>query len=259
LRSSIPIRRAPAPEFSLTARAYEHIRDAILGAQLLPGTPISTRRLAEQLGVSTLPVSKALLRLESEGFVESRPKAGTRVKIPTPAEIRGTYILREALETQAARLFTETATASQRKTLLRKAAALDHAFDRLDPAEPGSTERHERTEREHVDFHIFVATVIQCPQLKEAIERSRVLLFNWLFMTSGRFHRLPPLWHAELAAQLAGTNPHAAAEAMRRHVRYRMDEVIERFQGFSAEALSTRITRGPQKRTVEKIAASRAV
>ena len=48
--------------------------------------------------MSFLPVSEALLRLEFEGLLESRPRAGTRVRIPSPDDVRGHYLVRETLE-----------------------------------------------------------------------------------------------------------------------------------------------------------------
>ena len=65
--------------------------------------------------MSFLPVSEALLRLEFEGLLESRPRAGTRVRIPSPDDVRGHYLVRETLETQAARLFAEVASRADRR------------------------------------------------------------------------------------------------------------------------------------------------
>src|SRR5437879_2002130 len=59
--------------------------------------------------MSLLPVSEALQRLENDGVVESVPRVGTRVCLPTPQDIRERYEIREALESQSARLFAEKA------------------------------------------------------------------------------------------------------------------------------------------------------
>ena len=53
---------------SLSDRAYGAIREEILRGQLRPGTPLSRRRLARELGMSVLPVTDALRRLEVEGM-----------------------------------------------------------------------------------------------------------------------------------------------------------------------------------------------
>ncbi len=104
---------------SLASRAYTEIRHAILTGRLALGTPISRRTLAQDLGMSAVPVSDALQRLEAEGLVESWPRVGTRVRIPTPQDIRGHYVVREALESQSARLFSQKATPEERAELLR--------------------------------------------------------------------------------------------------------------------------------------------
>src|SRR2546421_9533779 len=102
--------RASADSSSLASEAYVVVRQRILRGQLAMGQIISRRKLAAELGMSFLPVSEALLRLEIEGLLESRPRAGTRVRIPTQQDVRGHYVVREALEMQAARLFSEVAT-----------------------------------------------------------------------------------------------------------------------------------------------------
>src|SRR5678810_72941 len=86
---------------SLAAEAYEFVKRRILRGELPLGEVISRRKIAAELGMSFLPVSEALLRLEVEGLLESRPRAGTRVRIPSPQDVEGNYVVRQALETQA--------------------------------------------------------------------------------------------------------------------------------------------------------------
>src|SRR5262245_9528090 len=94
---------------SLAQQAYERIRASILRGDLPLGCLLSRRNLADQLGMSFLPVTDALQRLELDGLVESRPRVGTWVRVPTEQDIRGHYVVREALETQSARLYSEKA------------------------------------------------------------------------------------------------------------------------------------------------------
>src|SRR2546428_576980 len=109
---------------SLSNRAYVSIRDGILRGLFPMGTSLSRRKLAAQLGMSPLPISEALRQLESEGLVESRPRVGTRVRVPTPQDLRDRYIIREALECQSARLFAEKPSAAERSELRTMAARL---------------------------------------------------------------------------------------------------------------------------------------
>src|ERR1700722_20070915 len=91
----------------LAGEAYLLVRERILRGELAIGQVISRRKLAAELGMSFLPVSEALLRLENEGLLESRPRAGTRVRMPTREDVEGQYIVREALEVKSAMLFAE--------------------------------------------------------------------------------------------------------------------------------------------------------
>src|SRR3989441_9785627 len=102
--------KGSAETSSLAAEAYGIVRQRILRGELGLGQVISRRKLAAELGMSFLPVSEALLRLEFEGLLESRPRAGTRVRIPSRDDVRGHYIVREALEGPAAMLFAQVAT-----------------------------------------------------------------------------------------------------------------------------------------------------
>jgi GntR family transcriptional regulator, rspAB operon transcriptional repressor len=100
--------RASAETASLAAEAYNVVRQRIARGELMLGQPVSRRRLAAELGMSFLPVTEALLRLEFEGLLESRPRAGTRVRIPSPQDVEGNYVVRQALETQAAILCSQS-------------------------------------------------------------------------------------------------------------------------------------------------------
>src|SRR6266852_5886750 len=110
---------------TLANAAYGVVRRRILRGQLSLGQAVSRRKLAAELGMSFLPVSEALLRLEFEGLLESRPRAGTRVRIPARQDVRGHYVVREALEVQAARLFAEMATPEERSELMKLAVRVD--------------------------------------------------------------------------------------------------------------------------------------
>jgi DNA-binding GntR family transcriptional regulator len=236
---------------SLIEHAAGRIREAIMLGKLPPGTPLSRRRLAEELAVSTVPVTQALQRLEAEGLVECQPRAGTRVRIATASEIHGNYVLSEALETHSARLFAESAQPKFRKRLVNSARKLDAAYIALARTGNRRAARQGAVERLHMSFHMLIAEATAVPILIHEIERSRVLLFNWLFSQSAEFTELPARWHRDLAAVLVEGTPDEAAEAMRYHVRFRQVDVISKFQALAEEGSSTpRMVRGPQRRSL---------
>ena len=67
--------KSPRENDGLAGEAYVILRERILRGELSIGQVISRRKLATQLGMSLPPVSEAMLRLEHEGLLESRPRA----------------------------------------------------------------------------------------------------------------------------------------------------------------------------------------
>lgn len=207
---------------SLAQRAYLLVRGKILKGEIPMGGLISRRQLAEEFEMSPVPVAEAIQRLESEGLLESRPRVGTRVKVPTPNDIRERYIFREALETQCARLFSERASDLERKSLIEMAARLDEQSQTV------SNEAAEQYEFQsfHLQFHMQIAHCAGSMLLCELLEKNQLLVFNWLFDINAQ-SRMPRGWHSELARIVAGNDPNAAALSMGHHIRTGMNEIQE--------------------------------
>jgi DNA-binding GntR family transcriptional regulator len=227
------MRTQSSPVGSLAREAYLAIRKEILKGHLRPGTPLSRRRLARELGMSIVPVTDALRRLEEAGLVEVRARAGTRVRVPSVTDIRELYELREALETQSARLFAQRATPAQRIELQRLARQLDTLFGRL--AKRGDDDAFRfAVHSRHVQLHMRIAERAGSHLLRQMIDRSHILLLNWLFDVAGRRIALPPGFHAALVAALVCGDPDRAEAAMRAHVRYGMAEITGRISALAA-------------------------
>ncbi|MGH9343384.1 MAG: GntR family transcriptional regulator [Terriglobia bacterium] len=208
---------------SLSERAYGLIREKILRGEVPLGAALSRRKLAAEYGMSFLPISEAIQRLEHEGLVESRPRVGTRVRIPTPRDVRDCYILREALECQAARLFVEKASSRERLELRRMAVRVDAMLHRT-LIGPATADSHFRAQAYHLSFHMRVADCAGSAGLCDAIEREHVLIFNWLYDISTKVPN-PPQRHTELMEALSGKSAEAAERAMRKHIRYGLEEI----------------------------------
>ncbi len=208
---------------SLSERAYEMIRDMILRGQYPLGAALSRRQLAKELRMSFLPISEALQHLELDGLVESKPRVGTRVRVPVPQDVLERYALREALETQAARLCVENADDNGRAEILRMGRHLDQLYASSAGADDDFLYS---VHTYHLNFHLRVAEIAGNMLLRDAIEHEQVLVFNWLFDTATHQRVLPPNFHSELAAVLAGHSIDAADQAMRAHVRYGREHVV---------------------------------
>ena len=220
--SAREIARTPkngTPQPSLADRAYLLVLDQMLRGSLPLGSVLSRRKLAEQFNMSLVPVAQALQRLEIEGLLESRPQAGTRVKVPTAQEIREQFELRQALEGQSARLCAERATFQERLELKRLAANVDALYVNA-PAGDLTDDWSFAVNEYHVALHMRIAEYARSGLLKSEIEKSHVLVFNWLYDTTRGQRILPPHFHEDLISTIAEGDPQKAQEAMERHVSY---------------------------------------
>jgi DNA-binding GntR family transcriptional regulator len=214
--------RDSAVSSSLAGEAYEFVKQRILRGNLAMGQVISRRKIAVELGMSFLPVSEALLRLEFEGLLESRPRAGTRVRIPSREDVRGHYIVREALEVQAAMLFAVVATDEDRAELQKLAARVD-AMSVTDqslylPA--------------HEKLHRRIAEGARCPALSLAIEKTHALSSTWFCVPRTTSDANPPQRHSDLVDVLVAGDPAKAAEAIREHVNRGMENTMKRLKPY---------------------------
>jgi len=235
---------------SLWNKAYYQIRERILRGELSPGEALSARRLAEEFGMSLLPISQAFRQLENDRLVESRPRAGTRVRIPQTEEIRGRCIVREALEAQSARLCSMNATMKERMELMRQAEQLDTLYDRF--GRGGDSDMQYAVHTLHFELHMRIAEYGRCSELKEAIEMNQVLIYNWFFDVATNRRILPPGFHARLLEIVTGTDPIAADEAMRKHVQYGVTASIDHLIPATPNDWRQRRTQSGEKETERK-------
>lgn len=194
---------------SLADEAYGVVRRRILRGELAMGEAVSRRQLATELGMSFLPVSEALLRLEHEGLLESRPRAGTRIRIPSREDVLGNYVVREALEVQAATLFTTRASDRDCQDMMKLALRIDQ----------GVAEGHRVAyARLHHKFHRRIAEATRCEALVAAIDRNNALASVWFCMHPVGHTGPGPGRHESLVQALASRDAAAAAAAVRQHL-----------------------------------------
>jgi len=210
---------------SLSERAYIVIRDRILKGELKLGAALSRRKLAAELGMSLLPVAEALQRLENDGLVESRPRSGTRVCLPTAEEIRERVEVREALESQAARLFAERASVRDRLEVKRMAEHMDAMYNRCASGN-NDPEFLFAVQSYHTQLHLRIAECTGCRALRQAIEKSHVLIFNWLYDVAAGRPPLPTHFHRDLIEGISKGDVEGADRAMREHIRYGLENVV---------------------------------
>ena len=87
---------------------YNMIVSDILNSVLSEGDKLNEQELISKFGFSRTPIREALIMLERDGFVKTIGREGTYVRKLTQKDIREIYVVREALESMAARLGANT-------------------------------------------------------------------------------------------------------------------------------------------------------
>jgi DNA-binding GntR family transcriptional regulator len=87
----------------IRGQIYHRIKQEILSGNISPGSRVLEGRLAKQVNVSRTPVREALHVLEMEGFLESFPRVGYRVRKITLEEAVEINEIRAVLEPLAAK------------------------------------------------------------------------------------------------------------------------------------------------------------
>jgi GntR family transcriptional regulator, rspAB operon transcriptional repressor len=215
----------PSGNGGLAAEAYVTVRERIVRGELAIGQVISRRKVAAELGMSFLPVTEALIRLENEGLLESRPRVGTRVRVPTRQDVEGHYVVREALEVQAARLFAERAERAERAELMKLAKRVDALSAQADGDRFVYAALHEK-------LHRLIAEFARCSALSHAIGRTSAIASTWLCATRASSRTNPPAHHQNLMTVLVNDSPDAAAVKMRAHIRLSMENALRRLEPY---------------------------
>jgi DNA-binding GntR family transcriptional regulator len=82
---------------------YDFLRKAIINGTLPPESTFKDQEIADEMGISRMPVREAVQRLEAEGYIERIPMKGNRVISISPFELAHAYAIRKALESLAVR------------------------------------------------------------------------------------------------------------------------------------------------------------
>lgn len=117
------------------------LRGLIIRGELPPGVPIHQESLAEQFGVSRVPVREALKILEGEGFVVYAAHRGYSVAKLDVADLLEIYDLRGVLESHVARAAVPALEEADLVRMRDAMEAMDRAADAQDMVAVGVQNR----------------------------------------------------------------------------------------------------------------------
>jgi DNA-binding GntR family transcriptional regulator len=141
---------------SLTQRAYDLLREALLDCHFEPGEPLRIGDLCKRLDASQGAVREALSRLTAEGLVEARPQRGFRVTPISAADLRDLTAARIEIEELCLRHAIEAGDVHWEARLV----AAFHHLSRTPPLEPGPERRFDRrfVALHHSFFDVLVSS-----------------------------------------------------------------------------------------------------
>ena len=154
---------------TMQAIVTDRVRAAILGGQFGPGERVPQDDLAQQFGVSRMPVREALRVLEMEGLIEMRPHRGAVVVDLRPEDVAEVFEIRAMLEGRAAELAAVNLTDATLARLRELLTALDGAA----ADEPRWLELNR-------EFHTAIYPASGWPRLCAMIEQQRNVVQPYL-------------------------------------------------------------------------------
>lgn len=218
----------PAPK----QRVQDEIRHDIIFGSLQPGTRVTEAVLAAKYGVSRIPVREALRALEAEGFVESKPYAGSTVSEIPVDDADDLFSVREALEAATARR------AARRAAAQFSAGAPNGEWwrvrrqlaDLLDDGDQAVTAGNlELLPELNIRFHLGIAELSGSASLT-ALLRQISGKIEWLYATDVD-NRGKQSWseHRLIMAAIDAGNPAEAERLMAGHVHQSRVGYLDRF------------------------------
>ena len=113
-------------------RVYSIIRERILEGAYGPGYRLVIDRIADEFGVSALPVREAVRRMEAEGLVVFRPNAGAQVTPADPSLYEENMTVLAVLEGYATAQAAPRMDAGQLRSLDQETDAMVSCMETLD-------------------------------------------------------------------------------------------------------------------------------
>jgi DNA-binding GntR family transcriptional regulator len=198
--------------------AWSFIRERILTGVFPGGLRLNPQRIADDLGISRMPVREALLQLDAEGLVTIRPNRGAVVTILTADDVQELFEMRAVLEGLALRL----AASRIRGPLTADLDDLRTRMDRVRSEPRLWTQRHD-------EFHDFIARQSGRPRLLTELQRIRAAVRPYLLLYIDVYHNTEMIGFehdAIVDAIVSGDDQHLEA-CMRDHVMSAANGVLE--------------------------------
>ncbi|WP_228266127.1 GntR family transcriptional regulator [Microlunatus elymi] len=190
-----------------SGRVAERLRDEIIDGVREPGSRLVEREIAEQLGVSRIPVRDALRVLVAEGLVTPRPRSWAVVREFSASDIADLREVRSAFEALTFRLAAERRSPEGLRRLHR---VLDAEWEAARAGDPL------RARRAAADFH-EVVTELAANDLLAELQRTLRSRMRWLLVQHDDLVAVAQE-HQELYDAIAARDSRSVAALVARHL-----------------------------------------
>ncbi|MGI6557917.1 MAG: GntR family transcriptional regulator [Limnochordia bacterium] len=208
---------------TLQSLVYEHIRDAILSGRLAPGQRVVAAKIAEEMGVSRMPVRESLRRLETEGLITTVPHKEAVVRRLSAREMEDIYSVRLVLEAYGGKLAARRITAAQ----IAKLEELTNQMEEL--LEQGDYwSFQEANERFHEVFFEASGSAVLCELLRNLW--SRCYAYRHFSAAMGKRERVAVAEHREIIRALVDKAEDRVEKLVREHTEKAVEPLLRRLQ-----------------------------
>lgn len=217
-RRKTMISKLPATK-SLSERAFEELRSAILEGKIPPGTRLVERTLAESMGISRTPVHDALNSLVAKRLVKKLPNKGFVVARLEKKDIVQLYTLRLHLETLAVQWALPNLTAGILEKLRNNVKRMEACAHHTDM---------ECIIEANVEFHRIILSAADSSILTGFIEQVQSSARLFRIRSVNTPNRIPRVIeeHRNLIAALENRDEAVAAECIRIHLGNALNSIL---------------------------------
>ncbi len=208
---------------TVTSYVLDTIREGILVGRFPLGSRLDQQALADELGVSVIPVREGLRQLEAEGLVSIYPRRGAFVTKLSVDELKEIYEVREVLE----ELATQLAVANISRQTLEQLSGI---IERME----GATQAHDSAHLLELNrtYHFSIYKASHRPFLLQMISGlwDRCSLYRRLYIHLPERARQALVEHKEIYAACQAGDSVAAGEAVRENIRQTVEGIIQKLQ-----------------------------
>lgn len=184
------------------------LRHKIATRALVPGSVVLQDALAEQLGVSKIPLREALKLLEGEGLVVHRPNRGYEVAKLDLNDLVVIYRMRELLEAEAVRAAMPKLTRDDIEAMRTAMLEIENAGGDID-----------RIIEANNRFHLILVEAAKMPQLLRIIQMlfASSAPYSLLYITDPKSLKFVFAEHRRIFAAVEKRDPEQVIAALNAH------------------------------------------